>query len=296
MIIKDSFKLVSGAPNTFKVSDAVVRSHQIEENSPRNVFTFLEQRKKMINHFTTSKIFSLIRDVKERESIQVVKIDSYPLSITYNYSTNGMIINLKPFEVTEISSMSPNDLYGALVYAYSFSKLVTKKFKIVESYSKIIINYLLSFFVQVFGREYGLVGIYSSGIPKLKFLIACYVLSSFFGYKTNKNLFTNASSMAPYLYANEFDQLIKYDFSLIEDFVKACSDLKVMPGLSLVIFTSKLYKLFGINILPALEDCSRFFSVILTSSVPGSRIVPRFLFKYNEKEYFKIIDITRGMF
>ncbi|MFW9871765.1 MAG: hypothetical protein ACFFG0_01600 [Candidatus Thorarchaeota archaeon] len=296
MVIKDSFRLVSGAPNLFKVSASVVKSHQIEENNPRHVFAVLELKKNNIRHFTNSKIFNLIKDKRKRESIQVVKIESYPLPVSYNPPTKGMIINLKPFEVNEISNMNPNDLYASLVYAYAFANLVTKRFKISESYAKIIVNYLLSFYVQVFGKEYGLVAIYSAQIPKLKFLVACYVLSAFFGYKTDKKMFSKASTLAPYLYTNEYAELIKYDFSRIEEFIRAASELKVMPGLSIVIFTSKLYKYFGINILPAIEDCSRFFSVILASSVPGSRVAPRNIVKYNEKEYFKLIELMRGMF
>lgn len=296
MIIKDSFRLVSGAPNIFNVSESVVKAHQIEENNPRNVFTFLEQRKKSIKHFTVPVIFDLITNIKKREIIQVVNIDSYPLPVSYNKPTDGLIINLKPIQVQEIASMSPNDLYALLVYSYCFRQLVTKKNKISESYIKTIINYLLSFFVQLFGKEYGLVGIYSTGIPKLKFLIACYVLGSFFGYKTDKNMFVKASSVAPYMYSNEYDQLVKYDFYYIEQFINALSDLKVMPGFSITKLTSKVFRFFGVNMLAALEDCSRFFSVILTSTIPGSRIVPRFLFKYNEKEYYNIIEITKGLF
>ena len=150
--------------------------------------------------------------------------------------------------------------------------------------------------MQVFGKDYGLVGIYSSGIPKLKFLTACYIYSSFFGYPSNDRLYRNAASVAPYMYSNEYEALKQYNFSLIEDFIKSLSDLKVMPGINVTKFTSKLYRFFGINILPAMEDISRFFSVIVTSSVPGSRVVPRYLYKYNEKEYFKILDITRRIF
>lgn len=296
MIIKDTFRLVSNTPNVFKVSASVVQAHQIEENNPRHVFAVLELKKNSIKHFTTPTIFDLIKDKNKREAIQVVKIDNYSLPVSYNIPTKGMIINLKPFEVNEVSSMNPNDLYAALVYSYAFSNMVTKKFKVSEEYAKIIINYLLSFYVQVFGKEYGLVGIYAAGIPKLKFLIACYILSAFFGYKSDKKMLTKASTLAPYPYANEYEQLIKYDFSQIEEFIKAASELKVMPGLSIVVFTSKLYKYFGINILPAIEDCSRFFSVILTSSVPGSRIISRNLVKYNEKEYFKLIEIMRRLF
>jgi hypothetical protein len=198
--------------------------------------------------------------------------------------------------VEEVSSLNPNDLYASLVYAYAFSLLVNKQFKISESYAKPIIDYMLSFYIQVFGKDYGLVGIYASGIPKLKFLIACYILSAYFGHNTGKNLFNKAIPLAPYAYSEEYGELLKYDFSKIEDFIKALSDLKVMPGLSITKFTSKLYRFFGINILPAIEDCSRFFCNILTSSISGNSMVPKFLFKYNESRYHTLIDITRRMF
>ena len=295
MIVKDSFKLVSNVPNIIKLSESAIRSFYDEENSPRHVFAMLELKRKSIVHFTTKKIFDLISNIKKRESIQIINFD-YPLQVTYNPPTKGMIINLKPFEVKEISNMSPNDLYAAIVYAYSFTQMATKKYKISESYAKIIVNFLLSLYVKAFGRKYGLVGIYSSGIPKLKFLIACYILAAFFGHAVNKNLFMEAAKIAPYMYANEIDKLMKYKFSDIDQFIKAVSDLKVMPGLTIATFTSTLYRFYGINVLVALEDCSRFFSVILTSSIPGSRVAPRHLVQVNEKEYFKIIEVTRRMF
>lgn len=295
MKVKETFKLVSNVPNILNLSESIVRSFYNEENSPRHVFAILELKKQSIVHFTSKKIFNLISNIKQRDSVQIINFD-YPLPVSYNPPTKGLIINLKPFEVQEIINMSPNDLYASLVYAYSFEKLVTKKFKISESYANIIVNFLLSFYVKAFGRKYGLVGIYSSGIPKLKFLIACYILASFFGHQVNKKLFTNASKLAPYMYHTEIDQLQKYDFSNIDQFIKAVSDLKVMPGLSVALFTTTLYRFYGINMLVALEDCSRFFSVILTSSVPGNRVVPRYLIQVNQKEYFKLVEIMRKLF
>ena len=296
MIVKDKFRLVSGTENVINVSASVIKQYSEEENSPRHVFAILELKKKSISHFTTNTIFKWVSNKAKRESINIIKVDDYPLPVTYNIPTKGNIINLKPFSVDEVSSMSVNDLYASLVYAYAFQKLVTKKYKIKEEYAKIIVKYLLSFYVQIFGKEYGLVGIYASGIPKLKFLIACYIYSAFFGVKSNRELMQKASSIAPYLYTNEFDQLKKYDFYHIEQFIQAVSDLKVMPGLTVTKFTSKLYRFFGINILPAIEDCSRFFSVILTSSILGSRLVPKYLFKYNQTEYFQLIEIVRRKF
>lgn len=296
MVIKNKFRLVSNAENVINVSSSVIKEYSSEENSPRHVFAILELKRKSIIHFANNTIFNWVSNKTKRESIQIINTDEYPLPVTYNPPTKGNIINLKPFSVDEVSSMSPNDLYASLVYAYAFEKLVTKKYKIQESYAKIIINYLLSFYVQIFGKEYGLVGIYAFGIPKLKFLIACYIYSAFFGINTGPALFSKASTIAPYLYSNEIDQLKKYNFSLVEQFIQSISDLKVMPGLTVTKFTSKLYRFFGINILPAIEDCSRFFSVILTSSVPGNRLVPKYLFKYNQTEYFQLIEIVRRIF
>ena len=295
MLVKDSFYLVSKTPNILNLSESIMRSYYIEENSPRHVFAILELKKNSIVHFTNRKIFDLISDIKKREMIRVLKFD-YALPVSYNKSTKDLVINLKPFEVLQVSNMSPNDLYAAIVYAYSFAMLANKKFKISESYAKIIVDYLMSFYTKAFGRTYGLLGIYVSAIPKLRFLVACYVLASFYGHNVDKNLFVKASTLAPYIYNNEFDALKNYNFREITGLINALSDLKVMPGLTTARFTSTLFKFYGINVLVALEDMSRFFSVILTSSIPGSRVVPRHLIQVNEKAYFKLIDIMRRMF
>jgi len=296
MIVKSNFRLVSGVPNVVQLSPAVVKNYMYEENSPRHIFAFLELKRKSIPHFTNNTIFKLISNKKTRESIQVLDLEQYPLHVSYNKPTKGLITNLKPFGVKEISSLSPNDLYACLVYSYAFSKLATKKFKISESYSKHIIDYLLSMYVQLFGRKYGLLATYSSGISKLKFLIACYVFCAYFGHKNNKQLYATASKAAPYVYKAEIDQLFNYDFSKIEDFVKALSDLKVMPGINLIRFTATIHSFLKVEMLTALEDISRFFSVLLTSNIPGSRVVPSFISKYNERAYYSIIDIMRGLF
>lgn len=295
MVIKESFRLVSKTPNVLNMSESIMRSFYNEENSPRHVFATLELKKKNFVHFTNKKIFDLISDIKKREDLKILNFD-YALPVSFNKPTKDLVVNLKPFQVLEISNMSSNDLYGAIVYAYAFAMLVNKKFKISESYASIIINFMLSFYVKAFGRAYGLVGIYASEISKLKFLIACYILVAYFGHNIDKKLFSKAASLAPYMYHTEYDELRSYNFREITGFVDALSNLKVMPGLTVTKFTSTLYKYYGVNMLVALEDLSRFFSVILTSSVPGSRVVPRYLVQVNEQEYFKLVEIMRRMF
>jgi len=166
MIIKQKFRLVSNTPNILSVSSSVIKSYEKEENSPRHVFAVLELKKKTIQHFSNDTIFKLISDTQKRKKIHVVNFEQYPLAATYNKPTKGLIVNLKSFEVSEISNINPNDLYAALVYSYSFSKFVTKKVKIPSGSVRSIVNYLTSLYVQVFGKEYGLAGIYAAGIPK----------------------------------------------------------------------------------------------------------------------------------
>jgi len=296
MIIKKTFKLISNTPNVINLGENIIRSFYDDVNNPKQVFAFLDLKKKDIIHFTNDKIFDLNSNDKKRDTIQVINFD-YPLPATYNIPTKGLIINLNFFEIKEISSINPIDLYASIVYAYIFEKIITKKYKISESYIKPIVNFFLSFYVKAFGRKYGLVGTYSSGIPKLKFLIACYILAAYFGYKINDNFFIQVSKIAPYNYFNEINSLKKYNFQEIDQFIKAVSDLKVMPGFSITSFTSALYRFYGVTMLAAIEDCARFFSVMLTSSIPGAKVVPRHIVQVNKIEYFNIVNsIKRELF
>lgn len=292
MIIKTTFKLISNTLNIINFGENIIRSFYDDINNPKQVFAFLDLKKKDIIHFTNNKIFDLNSNDKKRDTIQIINFD-YPLPVTYNIPTKGLIINLKFFEVKEISSMNPIDLYACIVYAYIFEKIIIKKYKISESFINPIVNFFLSFYVKAFGRKYGLVGTYSSGIPKLKFLIACYILAAYFGYNINDNFFIKASKIAPYNYFNEIDSLKKYNFQEINQFIKVVSDLKVMPGLSITSFTSTLYRFYGVTMLAAIEDCARFFSIMLTSSIPGSKVVPRHIVQVNKLEYFNIVDSIR---
>jgi hypothetical protein len=296
MIIKQKFKLINNVENYVKIRKNTLKSYEREENSPRHIFTFLNLKQRSINHFAKNKIFQFIADKKQRSYLQVVNFDKYPLSVTYNVPTRGMVINLKPLDAEEIASLSPNDLYAAVLYAYAFEKLVTGQFKVPDIYAQPIVNFLTSMFVRVFGKDYGLTETYAGSIPKLKFLLSCYIHASFFGYKTNENLLRKAMNAAPYNYKEEQSELLKYDYSDITEFLKALSDFKVMPGIKVYGFTTKIFRFFKIDMLAALEDLSRFLCVILMSSVTGSSIVPSFISKYNEREYKKLIELTRKIF
>jgi len=293
MLIKEKFKLINNVENIISVRKNTLSSYEREENSPRHIFAFLNLKQKSINHFAKNKIFQFISNKRERNTLTVVNFDKYPLSVSYNKKTRAKIINLKSLDVEEIASLNPNDLYAAVLYAYTFERLVTGKSKVADLYAQPIVNFLTSMFVRVFGKQYGLTETYAASIPKLKFLLACYVYGSFFGHKTNEHLLRKASGIAPYNYKEDQEKLLKYDYSDITQFLKALSELKVMPGIKIYGFTTKMFRFFKIDMLAGLEDLSRFLCVILISSITGSSLVPSFISKYNEKEYKKLIDLTR---
>jgi hypothetical protein len=296
MFIKNEFNLISRTPNILNVADSALRPYYFEENSPEHIKAVLDLRRKNLTHFTNNKIYDLISNPNKRDNLQILKFEEYILCATYNLPTKQMIVNLKPFESVDVTVMGYSDLYAAIVYAYAFSQLVTEKMVIRDSYARSIINYFLSLFIQVFGKEFGLDSTYSGYVGKLKFLIACYVYASFFGYSPGPSLFKKAITNAPYNYHKEEDFLIKYDFTQIIDFIKVLSDIKVAPGLNPIRFTTKIHRFFGVEMIAGLEDLSRFLCSILVSSIPGSRIVPGFISKYNQREYYNIIEIIKRIF
>jgi hypothetical protein len=296
MVIKDKFELLNKTPNLLNVPPSSLKTYESEENSPRHVFTFLTLKQKHIKHFTKDKVFKFIGNLQERENIKIINFEKYPLPVTLNGPTKNILINLKPFDVDDVASLNPNDLFAAIMYGYGFSKLINKQVKISDSYAKPIIDFLTSLLVRAFGKKYGLTEIYSAGIPKLKFLLSCYIFSAFFGYPTNEKLLRTATSVAPYNYQPERNELLRYDYSSVTQFLKALSDLKVMPGIKGYGFTTKIYRWYGIDILAGFEDCSRFLMAILAASVGGSKMVPTFISKFNERAFGQIVEITKKVY
>lgn len=296
MVIKDKFELLNKTPNLLNIPESSLKAYENEENSPRHVYTFLTLKQKYIKHYTKDKILKFVEDVNSRDLIKVVNFDKYPLAVTINKPTRNIVLNLKPFDVEDVASLNPNDLFALLVYGYGFSKLLTRQVKVGELYAKPIIDFLTSMFVRVFGKEYGLTEIYSSGIPKLKFLLSCYIFSSFFGYTNDSVLLRKASSVAPYDYKPEADMILRYNYASITDFLKALSDLRVMPGVKPYSFTTKIYRFFGLNMLAALEDMSRFIMAITVASIGGSRVIPTFISKYNERAFGQILEISKKVY
>ncbi len=296
MIVKEKFDLLKGVNNIINLPASKIKSMEVE-NGPRKVFVVLELMKNRISHYTKDGVFNLISGLEARKKLHVVVFPTYSLPITYNKTTKGQIINLSPFSVDDVltNKPGPQNLYALMVYTIVFSDLISGKFKISDKYATPMANYLTSVLLRLFGKEYGLLGSFSSEIAKLKFLTNLYILGSFFG-KVGVTAYKRAGAAGGFNYRELVDKLKKYDFKNINDFILSLSELGVMPNINKHTFTARVLRQFGFNFLPALEDCSRFVASIAASDIKGSNVVSTYLHKYNERDFNAILELSKALF
>ena len=293
--IKENFNLLKGIPNILNLNSKEIKKYSIE-NGPRKIFVLLELSKNRINHFSKDKVYSMISNLEKRKSVAVVNLPEYNLHVSYNRPTKQIILNLSPFNLDDIYPTEPDikNLYTQLVYGILFKNLIDSREKIKSSYFIPISNFLFSMLIALFGKEYGLLGTYSSNISILNFLVNCYILSSFFGI-TGEKCYKLSGTTTSFNYKEIKDKLDTYDFTNIENFIKSLSELGVMKGIDKYSFTNKFFKI-SISFLPALEDFSRFICIMNCISMKGSNIVPTYISKFNEDSFKRIIEISKLMF
>jgi len=159
-----------------------------------------------------------------------------------------------------------------------------------------IISYLNTVLIRIFGKSYGLYGQYTYQLAKMKFVLSVYILSSFFG-ESGTSLYRKAMSISTYNYKEIEDEIKNINFNDIMGLIEALDKLKIMPGINKHSFAKRIYSFLGVNFLPALEDLSRFISVLSTSTVKGNTIASTgLLSSYNKTEYMKIIEISKIIF
>lgn len=295
MVVKDKFVLLKDLPNVLKLSSTEVKKCSIELGE-RKLYAVLKLVEGRINHFTKKKVFELVSEARRGQLIQVLNLPNYVLPVSYNGSTRTAVINLESFGTDDISRVDPRNIYACVVYAICFSSLINGSVKVRNVYYSPIVNFLLSVFIRMFGKEFGLLGAYAIEIPKLKFLLACYIQGAFFGVTNQTEMYKKAGTSSGFDFRDRVQELKAFDFSNIEDFIEALSKTGVMPGINRYRFAGRVLRRLSMNFLPALEDLSRFISVLTTSSIPGTTIVPTSIFRYNEREFAKVLEISKVIF
>jgi hypothetical protein len=295
--VKEKFDLLKNVPNILNMSISEVKQNSIELGH-RKIFVNLEQVKGRINHYTKNRIFEMVSNIKTRENqFHVLYLPGYPLPISYNKPTKAFVINVGALGIDDIQPDNPGvyNLYALMVYGIMLSDITSGKIKLPEKYSSVISSFILSLFMRLFGKVYGLTGSFSTQIPKMEFLINVYILNSFYGISGLES-YKKAAVASSFNYKDIEENLKSYNFSNINDFIKALSDFDVMPNINRYVFAQKMQRFFNINMLAALEDCARFFSVLTTSSIKGSNIVSTYLYKYNEREFSRLLEVSKAIF
>lgn len=296
MKIKDKFNLLKDVYNVLDYPYSKLSTYIIPKGSTK-IYSTLKLIEDRINHFTKSKVFSTLETIKTNPKIiSLTKIENYILPVTYNIKSDTIVINLQPFGTDDISRVDSRNIYACVVYGICFRDLITKKVSIPDNTFSVIASFITTLLMRLFGKEFGLLGVYATQIPTLKFLTNCYVLASMFGEKSKVNLYKKSSTGSGVDFHPYLDKLGQYDFSNINDYIKSLSDFKVMPGITRHTFAARIFKTLSINFLPGIEDASRFISLITTSDLPGNSISPSFISKYNRTEFDKILSISKKVF
>jgi len=296
MIIKERFDLLRGVDNILKLSQRETKLNLIE-NGPRKIFVNLELEKGRISHFAKQKTFQFITGKRVRQDLNVLNLKTYSLPVSFNRTNKKIILNVSPFGVDDVltSKPGPINLYTMLVYGLVFDAMVRKKLVIPVNFHTPISDFFVSIIIKFFGKQYGLLGSFSSQIVKLKFLTNVYILQSFFGL-TDRTLYTKASAASSFDYRTVEDQLRKYNFLDINDYIRALSDFGVLPNINKHIFAGRMLNGLKLDFLPAFEDLSRFMAIIAGTSVRGNSFLPTWVEKYNERAYYGILDLIKKIF
>jgi len=257
-----------------------------------NIFSLMDSH---LKHSNKDSIIKLVNNEKKIRSIFEFVVfpqtsPEYHLPGCYNYITKKQMINIGFYQIQDISITKPTfkELYSLIVYNYVLYMIHSKKVKFNYEISNAIINYYTSLFMSLFGKQYGMTGIYTVKIPKLKFCIACYVLGAYFDLNKNKIL-ELAQSSSTYSYNEDFELLKKFEFGRIDDFVKMLSEMDIFSGFNIYKMMGRLYSSYGVSFLAAFEDFGRFMATIEICLISGNGIVPAFIYKYNKNAFDGIL-------
>jgi len=295
MKIKENFSILKGVPNILNLSKNQIDDLTMEDSTPKHAYVALELKKSIIRHFALDKILDYVKNVKTTNDLGIIVNDQYPLVVSYSFKAHSKIVNISPFNSKDLARVSHMNLYASILYAYTFDSIVNGRLRIPDNMVKAISNFWFSMFTQMFGRDYGLTGTYSSKLPGVKFLITLYLLISFFNRTQDKSTYRLSKQYSGYQYEDKEDILRQVDLSDFKGLIRSLSLTEVMPGFNIVKFTTKVHRMFdGIQILPGFEDLARFMSLIMTSSVEQQNIAKPFLNKYNKEAYMLMLNYMKG--
>lgn len=281
MIVKEKFELIYGKTgnvyNIMPVRRPTLAPYQISKED----FFHL---KILSDAFSKGHMSGKI--VQENISkAMAVRIPEYPLP-GFVTKDGIAVVNLAVLPSEHISDYASADIYAMFLYAISLKAFATAKpfEKEIENH---VAEFIMSKFMSLFGKKYGLTGSHKDLIPHMQVIIALYVHSSMMGYPLDDDQVIKMSSKF-LTDANDL-KMIK-DLNTTIGFLRALKYNNIIP-LSENKFSTTIINLAGVSSLPLFEDISRFFATLLGASVSGNSQFSRYWGKGNRKMFEKLVEI-----
>lgn len=284
MIVKDRLELVYGKSgnlsNIFESNYSSLKKYEINKLNLEHIKNIARVYGSSRSHFAKGIVDKNIPKCK------VIEYDKYPLS---GFSTKGYVpvVNLVSFAGGSISDFTPANAYSLYLYSIAFSSFAKKK-PFRSDIEEHVSSFIFTVFMRMFGKQAGLVGSYKHLIPQLRFIISLYVSIGMMG---NNDTSSERKKIALRSQLIDIETMkMDYDFSKIKEFLKCINENRIIP-ISENVFSSKIIRMGGIDILPIFEDISRFFAVFLASTVSGNTIFGGYLPKVRPELFQKLVYI-----
>lgn len=276
-MIKHKLELLGNVDNSFIFPQATIDSLKNEEDDTRKIKDILNlHMRKVEDHFMYPVISRAIENSFHNFDFVVMK--DYPLPSAFNTHTKRIIVNLDVFDKKDLLNVHPQDIYATLCYAYASAYYSLRP--IDHKIMPFLCDYMSAIFIKLFAKKYGLIGSYTEEIPRLRYLVTAYVLTSFFNLDKDQ-VHKTASSISASNGDVDFDN---YDLNSVKEFIRCLSDSGIFHGISAYQFASVIIRSFGVSTLALFEDPMRFMSTICGTTA-NSNLYPIYFQKFNQKLY-----------
>lgn len=263
MKVKEQFELIYGKQgqvyNVVPVNSTTLDAFEIPpEDSQylRNLAKMhIRSKREVGNEFVASHL----------DLCKFVRMKEYPLPAFVSKDGYGFI-NLSVLPSDDPSDYAPTDMYALYLYTTTLTTFISKK-AVPDGIEEQVSAFIFAIFMKIFRKKSGLAGARDL-IPKLAFLISLYVHVGLFGHPDSER---DRRRIASALYTTIDDLKLDFDFSSTSEFLKAINDNSIV-SISNNKFSTEIINRGDIASLPMFEDISRFFSALLASTIPGSRI------------------------
>lgn len=290
--IREKLDIIKGVPNFVDMSRSEIAS-KMEDNGHRRALVMIKTKEYLFKNYKSYPVIDELLNNRKSNWHFIFMPMEYPLPFTYNKRGGEIIVNLSYFNVESIAMVATKDVYASVLGGLIMKEFYDRFHRVSFENVKSITYFIRSMFIRLFGKKYGISGIYMHKIPEFTFYLSVYLMDAFYG----KRDIPYARQLSGFVPSDElFAELKSKKFDTLKEFLTFINKHDVFKGLSIFEFLTTNIKFFSINILPVYEDLIRFFTMIGISSINGQHIYPNFIQTYNQREFNHLETILESMY